>query len=143
MAAQGNTVEVVAGYLTQTLSQDYNVRKPAEDFLLKTEKESNYSILLLQLAESDQIPMDIRLAAAINFKNFVKRNWRVVDGDSKVSFSLSNSSAVTFIYVFMFLRISEFCDYLSADFFGRPRVGEKEHSWAHAENAGVHPVTAE
>jgi len=81
MAAQGNTVEVVAGYLTQTLSQDYNVRKPAEDFLLKKEKEPNYSILLLQLAESDQIPMDIRLAASINFKNFVKRNWRVVDGD--------------------------------------------------------------
>ena len=81
MAATAENIEVLASSLTQTLSPDYSVRKPAEDYLINVEKQSNYSILLLQLADSEQIPMTVRLAAAINFKNFVKRNWRVIDDD--------------------------------------------------------------
>ncbi len=84
MAATGDNIEVVATYLTQTLSHEYSVRKPAEDFLMNMEKQPKYSILLLQLADSDQAPMNVRLAASINFKNFVKRNWRVIESDDKV-----------------------------------------------------------
>lgn len=76
---------MLVNYLTQTLSSEYSVRKPAEDYLMSVEKQSGYSILLLQLADSEQVELSVRLAAVINFKNFVKRNWRIVDvGENKV-----------------------------------------------------------
>lgn len=84
MEVTAENMEVVANYLTQTISPEYGIRKPAEDYLLSIEKQPNFSILLLQLADSEQVPSNIRLAAAINFKNFVKRNWRVVDDENKV-----------------------------------------------------------
>ncbi len=85
MEATAENVQVLVAYLNQTLSPDYDVRKPAEDYLMSLEKQAGYSILLLQLADSDQVDMPARLAASINFKNFVKRNWRIVDDDNKVS----------------------------------------------------------
>lgn len=84
MEATPENIQVLVNYLTRTLSPDYNVRKPAEDSLMGVEKQAGYSILLLQLADSEQVEMPVRLAAVINFKNFVKRNWRIVDGDNKV-----------------------------------------------------------
>ena len=84
METTAESMEVVATYLTQTLSPEYAIRKPAEDYLLSIEKQPNFSILLLQLADSELIAVNIRLAAAINFKNFVKRNWRIVDEEDKV-----------------------------------------------------------
>lgn len=84
MEGTSEDVQKLVTYLTRTLSPDYDVRKPAEDYLMSVEKQVGYSILLLQLADSDQVEMHIRLAAAINFKNFVKRNWRVVDDQNKV-----------------------------------------------------------
>ena len=84
MEATAENIQVLVAYLTQTLSPEYEVRKPAEDYLMTVEKQAGYSILLLQLADSEQVELPIRLAAVINFKNFVKRNWRIVDGESKV-----------------------------------------------------------
>lgn len=72
-------LQTLATYLNQTLSEKYEVRKPAEDYLMSVEGSPNYAMLLLQLTDSDQIEPHIRLAAAINFKNFVRRNWRVVE----------------------------------------------------------------
>ena len=85
MDPTSETVQTLVTYLTQTLSPEYDIRKPAEDCLMSLEKQPNYSILLLQLTDSEPVPMHIRLAAAINFKNFVKRNWRVVDDVNNVS----------------------------------------------------------
>ena len=85
MQATPENLKVLGDYLNQTLSADYSVRKPAENYLEQLEGTENYAVLLLQLADSDVVDMNIRLAAAINFKNFVKRNWRVVDQQSKVS----------------------------------------------------------
>lgn len=85
MESSAENVQVLVNYLTQTLSSEYSVRKPAEDYLMSVEKQSGYSILLLQLADSEQVELSVRLAAVINFKNFVKRNWRIVDvGENKV-----------------------------------------------------------
>ena len=84
MEATPENIQALVTHLKDTLSADYNVRKPAEDKLMSVERQAGYSILLLQLAESEQVEMPIRLAAAINFKNFVKRNWRIVDDDNKV-----------------------------------------------------------
>ena len=79
MEATPENLQALAAYLTQTLSDKYEVRKPAEDYLMSVEATPNYAMLLLQLTDSEQMEMHIRLAASINFKNFVKRNWRVVE----------------------------------------------------------------
>ena len=79
MEATPENLQALAAYLTQTLSDKYEVRKPAEDYLMSVEATPNYAALLLQLTDSDQVEMHIRLAASINFKNFVKRNWRIVE----------------------------------------------------------------
>ena len=86
MEATPENLQALAAYLTQTLSDKYEVRKPAEDYLMSVEGTPNYATLLLQLTDSDQVEMHIRLAASINFKNFVKRNWRIMeDKPNKVS----------------------------------------------------------
>ena len=86
MEATPENLQVLVTYLTQTLSEKYEVRKPAEDYLLSVEGTQNYTMLLLRLTESEQVEMTIRLAAAINFKNVIKRNWRIVeDQANKVS----------------------------------------------------------
>ena len=79
MEASPENLQVLATHLQQTLSEKYDVRKPAEEYLLSIEGNPNYAMLLLQLADGDQVEIHIRLAAAINFKNFVKRNWRIVE----------------------------------------------------------------
>ena len=86
MQATPENLQALAGYLNQTLSTDYNVRNPAEKYLEQIEGTENYALLLLQLSDTESVDMTIRLAAAINFKNFVKRNWRVVEErPSKIS----------------------------------------------------------
>lgn len=50
----------------------------AEKFLEGVEVNQNYAILLLHLIDKDGVDMTIRVAAAIAFKNFIKRNWPVV-----------------------------------------------------------------
>lgn len=79
MEATPENLQALATYLTQTLSDKYEIRKPAEDYLMSVEGTPNYAMLLLQLTDSEQVEMHIRLAASINFKNFVKRNWRIVE----------------------------------------------------------------
>lgn len=53
---------------------------PAEQFLNQVEGNENYPVLLLTLLTRDetQVPTNIKLAASINLKNLVKRNWVVV-----------------------------------------------------------------
>lgn len=47
----------------------------AEKFLESVEGNQNYAILLLNLVGKEDIDGTIRVAGAIAFKNFVKRNW--------------------------------------------------------------------
>ncbi|XP_030384597.1 exportin-2 [Scaptodrosophila lebanonensis] len=68
-------LQLLAGYLQQTLSADPNVRRPAEKLLESTELQQNYSVLLLNLIDKADMDMTIRVAGAIAFKNYVKRNW--------------------------------------------------------------------
>lgn len=50
----------------------------AEKFLESVEGNKNYPLLLLHLMDKDDADVHIRVSAAITFKNYVKRNWRVV-----------------------------------------------------------------
>ena len=67
--------------LKQTMNPDSKVRNHAENFLKKFEGERGFALLLLNLLGSDNNTPEIqsvKLAAAINFKNFIKRNWKIV-----------------------------------------------------------------
>ncbi|XP_034952194.1 exportin-2 [Chelonus insularis] len=64
-------------YLKHTLSPDVNVRRPAEKFLESIEVNQNYPALLLHLVEKQDVDLTIRVAGAVAFKNYIKRNWKV------------------------------------------------------------------
>ena len=68
----------VAGLLGQTLSPDAAVRKPAETQLQALEGQPGFALLLLNLLSSDGVDPTVKVASAIQFKNFVKRNWKQV-----------------------------------------------------------------
>ena len=50
----------------------------AEEFLERIETNRNYALLLLHLIDKDDVTVHLRVAGAIAFKNYVKRNWRTV-----------------------------------------------------------------
>ena len=50
----------------------------AERFLESIEGNQNYPVLLLHLMGKTDVDTHIRVSAAITFKNYIKRNWRVV-----------------------------------------------------------------
>lgn len=79
MEINAENLNGLSGYLEQTLKPEVHLRKPAEDFLKNVESQKGYAILLLTLL-SPENPTDlsIKVAAAIAFKNYVKRNWKVV-----------------------------------------------------------------
>lgn len=78
-------LQTLAVYLEQTLSPENSVRKKAEEFLQSVENNQNYPVLVLHVLNKKDCPLQIRVAAAVTFKNFIKRNWRIVDeGDDRV-----------------------------------------------------------
>lgn len=42
------------------------------------EVNQNYPLLLLHLVDKSEINITIRIAGAVAFKNYIKRNWKVV-----------------------------------------------------------------
>uniref|UniRef100_A0A4W4EB68 Exportin-2 n=1 Tax=Electrophorus electricus TaxID=8005 RepID=A0A4W4EB68_ELEEL len=57
----------------------------AEKFLESVEGNQNYPILLLTALEKSQDDV-IRVCAAVTFKNYIKRNWRIVEDEpNKIS----------------------------------------------------------
>ena len=71
-------MEALSKYLQQTLSHEASERRAAEKYLEFVEGNKNYALLLLMLLDNVDIAMHIRTSSAVTFKNFVKRNWRVV-----------------------------------------------------------------
>ncbi|XP_053981476.1 exportin-2 isoform X2 [Hylaeus anthracinus] len=63
-------------YLKHSLSPEFHVRRPAEKFLESVEANQNYPLLLLHLVDKSEINITIRIAGAVAFKNYVKRNWK-------------------------------------------------------------------
>lgn len=50
----------------------------AEKFLESVEINQNYPLLLLHLVDRSEADITIRIAGAVAFKNYIKRNWKVV-----------------------------------------------------------------
>lgn len=56
----------------------------AENALRQEEQKPGFSLQLLQITASQSSPNHIRLASALCFKNFIKRNWTNEDGNYKL-----------------------------------------------------------
>jgi exportin-2 (importin alpha re-exporter) len=52
-------------------------QKAAEEALRQREAQPGFSILLLHVVASPDLDQALRLAAALYFKNFIKRSWTV------------------------------------------------------------------
>ncbi|KAI6658679.1 Importin nuclear transport [Oopsacas minuta] len=72
-------------FLNQTLSADDSIRRPAEQGMESLHTEAGYSLLLLKLIQESSVSSHISQAAAIAFKNFVKRYWDPVDENDCIS----------------------------------------------------------
>lgn len=81
METTAENMQLLASYLQQTLSSDPAIRRPAEKLLENTELQKNFPILLLTLIDKPEVDLTVRVAGAIAFKNYVKRNW----GDHEVT----------------------------------------------------------
>ncbi|KAK2157652.1 hypothetical protein LSH36_187g00016 [Paralvinella palmiformis] len=79
MEVTESNLQTLAGYLQKTLSPDPTERRGAEKFLESVEGNQNYPILLLHLMDKDGVDIHVRISAAIMFKNYIKRNWRVLE----------------------------------------------------------------
>ncbi|XP_026320326.1 exportin-2 isoform X2 [Hyposmocoma kahamanoa] len=96
----------LASYLQQTLNPDPNIRRPAEKFLEGVEVNQNYPILLLHLIDKDGVDITIRIAAAIAFKNYIKRNWPVEE-DSTDRIHPQDRAAIKTLIVSLMLKSPE------------------------------------
>lgn len=82
MEINDQNIAALGQYLQQTLNPSAEERKKAENFLKKCESEAGYCLLLLTCIDRATIDLTIRTAAAITFKNVVKRCW---ESDEKIS----------------------------------------------------------
>ncbi|KAI3370106.1 hypothetical protein L3Q82_024906, partial [Scortum barcoo] len=85
MELNDGNLQTLTEFLRKTLDPDPAVRRPAEKFLESVEGNQNYPLLLLTLLEKSQDNV-IRVCAAVTFKNYIKRNWRIIEDEpNKVS----------------------------------------------------------
>ncbi|XP_055373310.1 exportin-2 [Condylostylus longicornis] len=105
MEINDQTLQQLASYLQQTLSPDPNIRRPAEKLLESTEIQQNYPVLLLNLIDKSELDLTIRVAGAIAFKNYVKRNWAIdAEGDGIDKIHESDRIAIKGLIVTLMLK---------------------------------------
>lgn len=78
MELTDDNIRTLSEYLQHTLNPDVNVRRPAEKFLESVEVNKNFPLLLLYLIDKAEVDLTIRVAGAVAFKNYIKRNWGTV-----------------------------------------------------------------
>ncbi|XP_075152341.1 chromosome segregation 1 [Haematobia irritans] len=105
MEVNNENLQLLAGYLQQTLSPDPNVRRPAEKLLESTETQRNYAVLLLHLIDKADVEMTIRVAGSIAFKNYIKRNWAInEDSDTPDKIHANDRDSIKSLIVTLMLR---------------------------------------
>ncbi|CAB3229559.1 unnamed protein product [Arctia plantaginis] len=106
MEVTEENLATLANYLQQTLNPDTNIRRPAEKFLESVEINQNYAVLLLHLIDKDTVDITIRVAAAIVFKNYIKRNWPIEeDGVDRIH--ASDRATIKSLIVTLMLKSPE------------------------------------
>ncbi|KAF2083874.1 Cse1-domain-containing protein [Saccharata proteae CBS 121410] len=78
----GDAQKAIAQLLQQSLDPRY--QKEAENAIKQQELAPGFSIALLHIVADPSIPQTTRLASALYFKNFIKRNWTDVEGNYKL-----------------------------------------------------------
>ncbi|CAG9570956.1 unnamed protein product [Danaus chrysippus] len=106
MEVTEDNLSTLATYLQQTLNPDPNIRRPAEKFLEGVEVNQNYAILLLHLIDKETADPTIRVAAAVTFKNYIKRNWPV-DEDGVDRIHASDRATIKTLIVSLMLKSPE------------------------------------
>ncbi|XP_068624899.1 exportin-2 [Battus philenor] len=106
MEVTDENLATLANYLQQTLNPDPNIRRPAEKFLEGVEVNQNYAILLLHLIDKDTVDLTIRIAGAVAFKNYIKRNWPVEE-DSADNIHANDRAAIKTLIVSLMLKSPE------------------------------------
>ncbi|XP_063217026.1 exportin-2 [Bacillus rossius redtenbacheri] len=106
MELSEENLNTLSGYLRHTLNPDVNVRKPAEKFLESVEINQNYPILLLHLVDKQEVDLTVRIAGAVAFKNYIKRNWGI-DEDGVDHIHAQDREAVKSLIVNLMLHSPE------------------------------------
>ncbi|XP_050506211.1 exportin-2 [Diabrotica virgifera virgifera] len=106
MEMSDENIQVLSKYLQETLNPDPNVRRPAEKFLEGVEVNQNYPLLILNLVHKPEVDMTIRIAGAVAFKNYIKRNW-FVEEDGVDRIHESDRAAIKNLIVTLMLSSPE------------------------------------
>ncbi|KAK4580312.1 importin-alpha export receptor [Recurvomyces mirabilis] len=75
-------IQGIAGLLQASLDAKNN--RQAEQSLRAEESKPAFSLALLQIVATDSFPQTTRLAGALFFKNFIKRNWVNEEGEHQL-----------------------------------------------------------
>jgi exportin-2 (importin alpha re-exporter) len=84
MEINEQNLTTITNYLQQTMSSDMAVRQQSENMLKSLETTQHFLILLMKLFELPTLDLQIRMAAAILFKNCIKKHWRQIEGSPDV-----------------------------------------------------------
>ncbi|KAK1024994.1 importin-alpha export receptor, partial [Friedmanniomyces endolithicus] len=75
-------IQSIAGLLQASLDPAQN--RQAEQSLKAEEVKPAFSLALLQIVATETLPQTTRLAGALFFKNFIRRNWTDEEGNHKL-----------------------------------------------------------
>lgn len=81
MQTSDETLHTLSTCFLQTLAPDPEPRKHAEAFLKHAADQPGYGIAVLRLLSEASVDDQVRLSAAVNFKNHVKYRWEAADPD--------------------------------------------------------------
>ncbi|KAJ2785708.1 importin-alpha export receptor [Coemansia javaensis] len=95
MSAGSVSQEALAQSLQQSLSANAQERKQAEKYLGSIEQTPGFVVPLLQLVSNEAGDATVRFAAALYFKNFVRRRWAAgEDGEAEDTVGEADRRAV-------------------------------------------------
>ena len=99
MEASPANLEMLRGLLLQTLGSDNAARQVAEQTLNQVESQPGFMLVVLQLIHMLIVPsspqdMPVRQAAAVLFKNGIKKRWHVADDSEDTEIPVDNRDAI-------------------------------------------------
>lgn len=76
--------QVILSCIEHTMVADASIIRAAELQLYEIEKEAGFTVFLLKIVSNQEIALNVRMSAAIYFKNKVQRSWRTENSNEKV-----------------------------------------------------------
>ncbi|GLJ21568.1 hypothetical protein SUGI_0400040 [Cryptomeria japonica] len=76
------TIQSLSQCFLQTLVPNPEPRRQAEEYLKQAANQPGYGIAILRLLSEQAVEEQVRQAAAVNFKNYVRYRWAVQEADS-------------------------------------------------------------